>query len=274
MTNALPHNLRGKIFLPERYQPSASDVICGRGTASFYHPGNQAFRQAIAESLKMYGATSDKRDKSMIVSAIVNKFCFNEDTPSRFIRFCDSEKLWYEISYDQVRQKVGQTLRETLVQQDPQILSRKKHCRAFRSSIKRCTRTNANGRTSQSVATTSTHPEEHMVHSERDDVAVSVVPHVPCMQYQQSIFSKWSPHYEAVPSSIQVQLNASSHGQQHFGDLSLANLEWGASFHKAVTDGTYSDTLSLSSCHWFQDCDEKSLSNCDWLEGDDGSFWK
>ena len=276
MTKPSPHNLRGNIFLPEHYQPSASDVICGRGTASFYHSGNQTFRKSIADNVEKYSATSDKRDKSMIVSAIANNFYFNSDKPCRFIRFCDSTKHWYEISYEQVRQKVGQTMREALVQQNPQRLSRKKHCRVLRSSTRRYIPTNVNSCFSQIVVTMSTHPKEPVVDSECEHVAVSADPHAACMQSRLSILSKWSPHYEAIPSSIDGLLNASSHGPSRCGAVSSANLEWAASIRKplkaaneedVLSDSAHcasdSDAQSMSSCHWFQDCDEISLSNSD-----------
>ena len=276
MTNTLPHKVRGKSFLPEHYQPSASDVICGRGTTSFYHSGNQTFRKSIADNVQNYSSTSDKRAKSMIVSAIANKFYFNGDKPCKFVRFCDATKRWHEISYEQVRQKVGQTIREALVQQNPQRLPRKKHYRVLRSSTRRCMPTNVNSCFSQIVATMSTHPNESVVDSKCEHVAVSAVPHAPCMQCRLLILSKLSPHYEAIPSSIDGLLNASSHGHERCGALSSANLEWAASIRKrlkaaneedVLTDSAHgasdSDAQSMSSCHWFQDCDEISLSNSD-----------
>lgn len=144
MANALPPNIRGKSCLAVLDKPSHMDVICGRGSTSFNNPGNKAFRQSIANNLEKYSSSSDKRDKSMIVTAIANKFYFNEDEPCRFIRFCNSRKLWYELSYDQVRQKVGQTIRDTLVQQDSKRLSKKKHYRTLRESTRQCISAKAN----------------------------------------------------------------------------------------------------------------------------------
>ncbi|KAI2500756.1 adenylyl/guanylyl cyclase [Fragilaria crotonensis] len=287
MTSALPHNLIGNSFLPDHYQPSALDVICARGIKSFYHSGNLDFRKSIADNLEKYGAASDKRDKSMIVSAITNKLYFNEESPRKFIRFCDSTKLWYEISYDQVRQKVGQTIRDALVHQNPQRRLRKKHRRARRAStIRRCVPRNANSRVSQSFATTTTHSDEQIVNAERDHGTVSENPHATCLQCRFSILSKGhSPHYEAFLPSIHVLKNANSQGEQLCHDLSLANLEWAASVGKALKaanvpysidcghDALDSDTTSVSSCHWFQDCDEMSLTSCDWMESYDGNFW-
>ena len=297
MTKALPHNLRDKCFLPEHYEPSAIDVICARGTRSFYHGGNKSFRRSIADNVQMYGASRDKREKSMIVSSIANKFYFNEDERERcrFVRFCHTEKLWYEISYDQVRQKVGQTMRDTMLQQDSQRLSWKKQCRARRECTRRCISANTKCYLSQSVETKSactTQPEEHSVYSQLGRGTVTAIPPA-SIQYRPSILPNWNPFCENTPLLIQLTShvqyapqNVSIPGLQPCYDLSLSNLEWATSVHDAPLkvanrtstlsdcrlDSLDSDSLSISSSHWFQDCDE--MSNGNWLDDDQGKLWK
>lgn len=165
-------------------------------------------------------------------------------------------------------------MRDTLLQQDPQRLSRKKHSRAHRASSRHCTSSNTRCRISQGVrAVTRTRPDENTTNS---------VPH-------------GHPDCDKVPRSIQVTWNVQQtrqnvsilgFEQQLCRDVSLANPEWATSGHKAALEaahGTYvdhrrdasdSDSLSVLSCQWFPECDESSLSNCDWLDHDNGKLWK
>ena len=82
----------------------AFDVICARGKTAFQHPGNQRFRALIERRVEDYAAASNKFEKSVIVSQIVDEV--RQASPSGgFIR---SEKgLWYEVG-DAAREKVGQ----------------------------------------------------------------------------------------------------------------------------------------------------------------------
>ena len=125
-----------KRFFPKDYQPCSTDIVCGRGSECFNHDGNQAFRKVISEILSKYAATNSRHKKSMIVVDIINNIRSQGKRQCRFIRFSKEEKRWYEISEAQVRQKVGQCIRDTIMQHDPQKLSRKNQrrrlCRALR----------------------------------------------------------------------------------------------------------------------------------------------
>ena len=80
------------------------DVICARGKSAFQHPGNQRFRALIETRVEDYASASNKFEKSVIVSQIVDEVR-NASPNGGFIR---SEKgLWYEVG-DAAREKVGQ----------------------------------------------------------------------------------------------------------------------------------------------------------------------
>lgn len=106
-----------KNYLPSDFSPTALDVVCARGKEAYMHPGNKRYRDIISKYLKNYIKAETKNEKSSIVLKIVQEV--RNDAPAGFIRFCNIENLWYEIGDESSREKVGQTIRETLTQQDP-----------------------------------------------------------------------------------------------------------------------------------------------------------
>jgi hypothetical protein len=125
-----------KSFLPGNYKPSSLDVICGRGVEYFSHSGNRIFRQTIANHLDRYTSAKTKFEKSAIVLEVANEVRFNHGQPCRFVRWCYEQQRWFEISREAVRQKVGQTLRETLLQRDPQKRAVQNRKRAINKAIR------------------------------------------------------------------------------------------------------------------------------------------
>ena len=124
------------IPLPASFEPSPLDVICGRGKACFSHPGNRAFRQSIADALKSYQTCDSKLVKGQMVTGIV------EDIRSGgggFVRYDLESRMWYDIGDEAAREKVGQTIREALVQRDPnrRIIQNKKRAANKRKRIAR-----------------------------------------------------------------------------------------------------------------------------------------
>lgn len=93
------------------------------------HPGNRRYRDIIDQNLDRYKAAENKNEKSNIVIEIVEEV--RTDAAAGFIRFCDDEQLWFEIGDDASREKVGQTLRETLTQRDPDKRAKKRIKRAI-----------------------------------------------------------------------------------------------------------------------------------------------
>lgn len=52
--------------------PFNSDILCGRGYASFYHEGNINFRITIASHMTEYLAAQTKGEKTRLVRRIVD----------------------------------------------------------------------------------------------------------------------------------------------------------------------------------------------------------
>jgi len=118
-----------KNYLPSDFSPTIHDVVCARGKEAYMHPGNKRYRDIISKNLKNYVAAKNKNEKSLTVLKIVEEV--RNNAPAGFIRFCNIEHLWYEIGDDGSREKVGQTIRETLTQQDPKKRAKQRRKRAI-----------------------------------------------------------------------------------------------------------------------------------------------
>ena len=118
-TTMVPQNNNIKCFLPENYVPSEFDVMCGRGFECFRHSGNAIFRKTVDNSVMRY-ATALSKQKAIIVQDVIKQVRSKSSEPAKFIRLCHPLNCWYEITDDSVRQKVAQTLREALIQRDPE----------------------------------------------------------------------------------------------------------------------------------------------------------
>lgn len=150
---------RNKTFLPQDFEPSDMDVLCGRGKEYFNHTGNRRFRVMIDLSLPQYLQAETKTEKTSIVSAIVDKVRWSRsscattaattsvmptpidendtDRCALFVRFDRKKELWYDIGDEAAREKVGQTVREMLIQRDPAKRERKRRQRAALCTSKR-----------------------------------------------------------------------------------------------------------------------------------------
>ena len=125
-----------KNYLSAGYTPSSFDVLCAKGKTAFSHRGNERFRQAIVDLnyLKQYVSAMTKAHKSAIVTDIIDNVVSAKD--GRFIRFDLKAGLYYNISEESAREKVGQMLREALIQSDP-VKKAQKHMRRTISQAKR-----------------------------------------------------------------------------------------------------------------------------------------
>lgn len=119
------------IELPLGFVPSAFDVICGKGKTAYEHVGNRRFRVTIEINLPAYREATSKLEKSMIVMSVVDMV--RSISPNGgFIKQDHKTGRWYQITDHMCREKVGQTLREALIQQDPDKRAKKRVKRAIR----------------------------------------------------------------------------------------------------------------------------------------------
>lgn len=85
-----------KQYLPIGYIPGEFEVICGRGVDCFHHIGNQRFRQIVNNHLDMYSRTTNKFEKSLVISIIVNHVR-TQSKYGGFIRKDHNSIQYYEV---------------------------------------------------------------------------------------------------------------------------------------------------------------------------------
>lgn len=125
-----------KTVLPIDFRPSAYDVICARGKTAWNHVGNRRFRTTVDINLDRYKAATTKVQKSLIVMEIVD--LYRENSPrGGFVRQDSDTKRWHEVGDAVAREKVGQSLRELLLQQDPEKHTAKKTRKASLKKARR-----------------------------------------------------------------------------------------------------------------------------------------
>jgi len=101
--------------LPNDYIPGEYDVICAKGKFAKSHSGNIFYCKLIQHSLPVYKDASTKFEKSMIVSEIVDEIrsrSSNASDGGGFIR--RRSGIFYEAGDHFAREKVGQSLRDSL----------------------------------------------------------------------------------------------------------------------------------------------------------------
>jgi hypothetical protein len=92
------------------YEPTAQDVLCGRGGLTNSHAGNIAFRSIVADHQREYLAAR-KKDKALIARRIVSIISGNG---GRFLRKNSTTGEWEECTVKKAAEKTSQALREGL----------------------------------------------------------------------------------------------------------------------------------------------------------------
>jgi hypothetical protein len=103
------------IILPQSFTPGPNHVVCARGKGFWDHEGNKKYRALIAQTTSKYEASTNKFEKTLIVSEIVE--AIRSANPSgNFVKrdyMCGGER-WVEVNDQFAREKVGQSLRDCL----------------------------------------------------------------------------------------------------------------------------------------------------------------
>mmetsp|Transcript_118601 Transcript_118601/g.177265 ORF Transcript_118601/g.177265 Transcript_118601/m.177265 type:complete len:214 (-) Transcript_118601:311-952(-) len=101
----------GDILLPDNFVPGSNDVVCARGKSYWDHAGNIMYRQLIGGSTDKYSMTTNKLEKTLIVSEIVEAI---HKRGGRFVKKLRKGGPWVEVDEVFAREKVGQSLRDGL----------------------------------------------------------------------------------------------------------------------------------------------------------------
>jgi hypothetical protein len=120
---------RHKTQLPINFAPSINDVICGKGLNVFSHEGNRRFRHLLDGNLDCYRVASTRGKKAQVVMEIVSMVRMNGSNGGGFVRQ-DKHGRWWEIGCNSAKEKVGHTIREALLQHEPNRQVERRKARA------------------------------------------------------------------------------------------------------------------------------------------------
>lgn len=98
-------------YYPDGYEPTAKDILCGRGKGNLRHEGNQYFMKIIRANLQRYTDAPKRIDKSLVVSLIVSSL---KDEGYNFVRQETKTRRWFQLSEPQVHEKAGHAIRDIL----------------------------------------------------------------------------------------------------------------------------------------------------------------
>mmetsp|Transcript_10702 Transcript_10702/g.16398 ORF Transcript_10702/g.16398 Transcript_10702/m.16398 type:complete len:216 (-) Transcript_10702:87-734(-) len=107
--------------------PNDMDVLCGRGSTCYKHPGNQHFRVVIAVHLPKYAnPDTSRKEKTSLIQKIVNDLQYKEN--SRFLR--EGEGGWYCLNINEAKAKVGHAMRDAAAEMKRCL--KRKHVRGLK----------------------------------------------------------------------------------------------------------------------------------------------
>jgi hypothetical protein len=97
--------------LSQGFAPGPSDVVCARGKSYWDHEGNQRYRALIQAATEKYSFSTNKLDKTLIVSEIVEAV---HAAQGRFVKREAKGGPWVVVDEVFAREKVSQSLRDGL----------------------------------------------------------------------------------------------------------------------------------------------------------------
>eukprot|EP00934_Nitzschia_sp_Nitz4_P004711 Nitzschia sp. Nitz4//scaffold135_size62275//7961//8842//NITZ4_006345-RA/size62275-processed-gene-0.29-mRNA-1//-1//CDS//3329535548//4701//frame0 len=104
---------QGENRLPADFKPGPNSVIIGRKKHCYTSVGNLRLRDIVLMSLPAYSKCSKKKDKTEVVSSIVQLIRDSCPEGGAFVK-CDSEGRWHEVSEVISRERVASIFRDFL----------------------------------------------------------------------------------------------------------------------------------------------------------------
>lgn len=104
---------QGETKLPPDFKPGPNSVIIGRKKNCYTSVGNLRLRDIVLMSLPAYSKCSKKKDKTEVVTSIVQMIRDSCPEGGAFVK-CDSEGRWHEVSEVISRERVASIFRDFL----------------------------------------------------------------------------------------------------------------------------------------------------------------
>mmetsp|Transcript_14899 Transcript_14899/g.28452 ORF Transcript_14899/g.28452 Transcript_14899/m.28452 type:complete len:162 (+) Transcript_14899:108-593(+) len=93
----------------------ATDILLGRGSGHFTHPGNAQFMQLVSSFALAYASATSKFHKTTIVVQIYKIL----RASGRFVRFEQASGKFYEVDGTAAKSKIGHALRYRVQKLEP-----------------------------------------------------------------------------------------------------------------------------------------------------------
>ena len=125
------------VYLPNDFVPGPNHVVCARGKGYWNHSGNVRYRSIISSASQRYAKTTNKLDKSLIVSEIIHAIesgCDgrSDDGSRSSSGFVKKEGKRFVLCDEHfMREKITQSLRDGLKDMYKSSTSTKKSRRTF-----------------------------------------------------------------------------------------------------------------------------------------------
>jgi len=104
---------QGERSLPNDFKPGPNSVIIGRKKNCYTSVGNLKLRDIVLMSLPAYSKCSKKKDKTEVVSSIVQMVRESCPDGGAFVK-CDDKGKWHEVSEVIARERVASIFRDFL----------------------------------------------------------------------------------------------------------------------------------------------------------------
>lgn len=114
MASSSTDNTTKETPLPWDFSPGPNHVVCHRGRTFWDHEGNKMYRSIIKSANQKYAACKNKYEKSLVVSEIVEAIIHNNACNGGFVKKDAITGRWVEADERFSREKVGQSLRDSL----------------------------------------------------------------------------------------------------------------------------------------------------------------
>ena len=108
--------------MPQGYTPTNNDVIVGKGKLALRHPGNEQYRNLIAQNKHRYQDKGSSNDtKALVVNGVIKQLR-GLTPPAKFLVQGEGG-AWYDISDKKFYSKVAQALREKRREKKSSVLA-------------------------------------------------------------------------------------------------------------------------------------------------------
>jgi len=99
-----------KNYFAQNFAPRETHVIIGKGMKCYHHAGNIMMRDIIASRIHEYAAKTSKRDKSIMLTSILEQIRAN----GAFVKKDVKTGLWFDACDVLARDKISQAIRKML----------------------------------------------------------------------------------------------------------------------------------------------------------------